>query len=179
MQKNGIASLAEGVFVVYSALAYIMEEQFYIIAPGKLVPQGPLSRDAIQAGLASGELNADFSVRRAGDSAGEWVPLREVMLAAPPCPPSYMAWSIFSVFCCFPFSVIAVTKSAKVADLHGRGLYAEAQAASRSAFRWNVFFTISVVLLLIFCFCCFKFCWEVWQDMDAAELDALRDYCAR
>lgn len=179
MQKNGIASLAEGVFVVYSALAYIMEEQFYIIAPGKLVPQGPLSRDAIQAGLASGELNADFSVRRAGDSAGEWVPLREVMFAAPPCPPSYMAWSIFSVFCCFPFSVIAVTKSAKVADLHGRGLYAEAQASSRSAFRWNVFFTISVVLLLIFCYCCFKFCWEVWQDMDAAELDALRDYCAR
>ena len=137
-----------------------MREQFYILRQQGAVPEGPFFREALTGMRARAEITDVTPCMRIGQ--GEWLPYAE--LPPPPqCPPSYTVWSMISVFCCFPFSLIAIRQSSRVAELYAQGLYAEACAASRSARRWNMIFTVTVVLLLIFCAFAFHFAYEVWQ----------------
>lgn len=63
----------------------------------------------------------------------------------PPQPPAaqapdnYLVWSILvTVFCCLPFGIVAIIKSAQVNGLWAQGRYAEAQASADSAKKWVV-----------------------------------------
>lgn len=138
-----------------------MEGDYYILQQAGGVPQGPFSRAALSEMAARGEVLADTPVLY----SGAWCTYAQLP-APPPCPPSYMAWSIISVFCCFPFSLVAVSQSSRVLPLHEQGQYDAALAASRSALRWNLFFSITVVLMLLFCWVSFSYAYRVWQESD-------------
>lgn len=65
----------------------------------------------------------------------------------PPCPPSYLVWSILSIFlCCLPLGIVAVIFSSKVRPAYERGDYAGAQRASNAAMWWLI---ASIVIGLI------------------------------
>ncbi|MDO4751283.1 MAG: CD225/dispanin family protein [Akkermansia sp.] len=154
-----------------------MGELFYILREEGGVPEGPYSRAQLAAMAEQGADVMQWYVRGVTAADDAWV-LWADMPAARPCPPTYMAWSMVSVFCCFPFSVVAVLRSSRVAELYHKGCYEEALSASRSALAWNIFFSISVVLLLVFCFFCFKYSWELWQNPTGDEAESLRCYFA-
>ena len=122
-----------------------MTETYYIRRREGDVPQGPFSPAVLSEMFSCGELAADALCLRVGQ--GDWIPLVDV-LNPPACPPSYKVWSYISAVCCFPFSVVAVRQSAHVRSLHAQGKYAEARAASCSALRWNIFFSMLILLLL-------------------------------
>lgn len=57
----------------------------------------------------------------------------------PPCPPTYLVWSILSIFlCCFPLGIVAVIYSSKVRPAYDRGDFAEAERASNTAMWWLI-----------------------------------------
>lgn len=57
----------------------------------------------------------------------------------PPCPPTYLVWSILSIFlCCIPLGIVAVIYSSKVRPAYDRGDYAGACRASETAMWWLI-----------------------------------------
>lgn len=55
-----------------------------------------------------------------------------------PCPKTWLVESILvTVFCCLPFGVVGIVKSSNVESYWRQGMYAEAEAASRSAGFWT------------------------------------------
>lgn len=147
----------------------LMDEEYYIVRGSGQVPEGPFARESLRVMAARGDFDENTSVLY----QGEWYPYSRLP-SPPPCPPTYRVWSIISVFCCFPFSIISVRQSYRVAELYASGRYAEAREASRSALRWNVFFSVVVLLLLLLCWFCFSFAYNVWQQGDADILYLLR-----
>lgn len=147
-------------WVILCSKANFMADSYYIQRNTGAVPEGPYTRAALADLVARKELPADVPVLINGQ--GAWCSY-EQLPPVPPCPPTYSVWSFVSVFCCFPFSLIAVRQSARVAELYGQGRYEEAAAASRSALRWNLFFLVSVIILLAFCWFAFKFAYDVWE----------------
>lgn len=51
-------------------------------------------------------------------------------------PDSNLVWAILSIFCCWPFAIVAIVKAAQVDGLWARGEYAAAQDASAQAKKW-------------------------------------------
>lgn len=136
-----------------------MKGAFYILREDGGVPQGPFSREALSEMAERGDLAAETPVLQDGN----WYPYEQLPPALP-CPPTYIAWSIMSVFCCFPFSIVALHQSSRVERLHEQGLHEEAQAASRAALQWNLLFSITIFLMLVFCWFCFCYARKAWQE---------------
>lgn len=71
----------------------------------------------------------------------------------PPHPGSGMAMSILvTIFCCFPFGIIAIVQSARCNALYNNGSYIEAIRASRSAVMWQWIAAITMIVFYIFTF---------------------------
>lgn len=66
-------------------------------------------------------------------------------------PDNYLVWSILAtLFCCLPFGIVAIVKSAQVNGLWSSGQYAAAQKASADAKKWaTVSAIVGVVLVVI------------------------------
>ena len=148
-----------------------MAEMYYMIGRCGEVPRGPYTRAMLQTLAERGELGADAQVSVVGQA--EWVPYSQLP-PVPPCPPSYKVWSMVNIFFCFPFSIVAVKRSYSVARLYEQGFYDEAKAASSSAFKWNLFFSILGVVVLIFCWYVFLHVYESWQKSHADLLRLIR-----
>lgn len=62
----------------------------------------------------------------------------------PPCPDSYLVWSILAtVLCCLPLGIAAIVKSTQVEKLYNQGDYKGALKASNDAKNYAI---ISAVL---------------------------------
>lgn len=74
----------------------------------------------------------------------------------PPCPPTFMAWSIFTLICCcMPGGILAIIFSALTTGAYSKGDYRKAKLMSERA-EWTII--ISIVLGLVFA----PFSWLVW-----------------
>ena len=164
--------LPNGVKMGYSlSKSNFMAEMYYMIGRCGEVPRGPYTRAMLQTLAERGELGADAQVSVVGQA--EWVPYSQLP-PVPPCPPTYKIWSMVSIFFCFPFSIVAVNRSYRVENLYAQGLYAEAQSASVSALKWNLFFSVLGVIVLIFCWYAFCHMFESWQKSNAGLLKLIR-----
>lgn len=155
-------SCQTGVFWgILCSKANFMADFYYILRQNGAVPQGPFSRETLKEMAACGELPAEASCLH--PEQGCWLPVADV-LNPPACPPAYMAWSYITAVCCFPFSLISVRRSSQVKPLYEQGKYAEARAASRSALRWNLFFLVLIIVLLIYCYYIFSYWYAIYKS---------------
>lgn len=62
-----------------------------------------------------------------------------------------LASILVTLFCCMPFGIVAIIKSAQVESLYDKGLYAEARRASAESARWGIWGFLSVMIPLACC----------------------------
>ena len=62
-------------------------------------------------------------------------------------PDSNLIWAILSIFCCWPFAIVAIVKAAQVDGLWARGEYEAAQDASAKAKKWAL---VSLIVGIVF-----------------------------
>ncbi len=63
-------------------------------------------------------------------------------------PDNYLVWAILTtLFCCLPFGIVAIVKSAKVDGLWTSGQYAAAQAAADDAKKWSIIAAVAGVVV--------------------------------
>lgn len=75
----------------------------------------------------------------------------------PPCPPTFMAWSIISMICCcMPGGIVAIIFSALTSGAYSNGDYEKAKKMSERA-EWAII--ISIVLGLVTA----PFSWILWS----------------
>lgn len=71
----------------------------------------------------------------------------------PVMPPSYLVWSILAtIFCCLPFGIVAIVKSAKVESLYNQGDYGQSLQASKDAKKWCIVSAIAGVVVGVLTF---------------------------
>lgn len=75
--------------------------------------------------------------------------------ATKPCPENYLAFSILTtVFCCVPFGVVGIVKSAQVSSKYSAGDYEGAVMASKDAKKWSqialICGLVGILLYIIF-----------------------------
>lgn len=117
---------------------------------------GPVSIDELRQFLHGGTITPDTLVWKEG--APDWQPLRLALVnenppvpapsqQRPPMPDTHLLSSILvTLFCCMPFGIIAIIKSAQVESLHYKGLYNEAQRASAEAARWSMWGFLCILI---------------------------------
>ena len=138
-----------------------MAEQYYIMREVGSVPEGPYTRARLHELYHADKKRHDFFVMPVTEKGcAEWLKVADFFAAEPPCPPTYMLLSIISVVCCFPFSLVALNQSNKVSLLHWEGRFAEAERASRTALRWNLFFLLAVVVLVVLSCLALSYTWH-------------------
>ena len=140
-----------------------MAEKFYMMREPGSIPEGPYSMRELRDMLKAGQIVSEVLLKRASALTEEWRQLGALLAAEPPCPPSYMFWSVISIACCFPFSMVALHQSQRVPVLHADGRYEEAAKASRSALLWNAVFFVTVIVLLVFSWLALRFAWDVYS----------------
>ena len=135
---------------------------FYIVKPGDSTPTGPMSMEAIHAGLADGSITQDYLYCQQG--AQQWLPVSTLQynraIAPVPTPApgltkpaNQLVWSILcTFFCCLPLGVFAIIKSASVDSLWNQGKHAEAISAAKTAKICNLISLGLNVLIIFFYF---------------------------
>lgn len=65
------------------------------------------------------------------------------------CPDNYLVYSILTtLFCCLPFGIVGIVKSAQVSSKYQSGDYEGAVQASRDAKKWSM---IALICGLVWC----------------------------
>lgn len=68
-------------------------------------------------------------------------------------PPSFLVWSILAtIFCCLPFGIVAIVKSAKVESLYIQGDYGQSLQASNDAKKWCIISAVVGIVVSIIAF---------------------------
>ena len=130
---------------------------FYIVKPGSMKPEGPMSLEDIRVGVQVGTIPPGTCYSVPG--ANSWEPVEQlfddktiVTQRAASCPDNYLVWSILTtLFCCMPVGIYAIIKSASVADLWNQGKYEAAQnaaAAAKSACIWSAVLSVVQYMLI-------------------------------
>lgn len=71
----------------------------------------------------------------------------------PVMPPSYLVWSILAtIFCCLPFGIVAIVKSAKVESLYAQGDYDKSLQSSNDAKKWCIISAVVGIVVSIIAF---------------------------
>lgn len=71
----------------------------------------------------------------------------------PVMPPSFLVWSILAtIFCCLPFGIVAIVKSAKVESLYIQGDYGQSLQASNDAKKWCIISAVVGIVVSIIAF---------------------------
>lgn len=117
---------------------------------------GPVSLDELRQFLHGGTITPDTLVWKEG--APDWQPLRLVLAnenppvpalqqQKRPMPDTHLLASILvTLFCCMPFGIVAIIKSAQVESLYYKGLYDEAQRASDASARWSMWGFLCILI---------------------------------
>lgn len=153
-------------------------DKYYIVKLGQNMPQGPYDFGVIKALYASGRITRDYYYCKVGGT--QWQPLPsifsptvqtpDVATQVYPTPPVFpmaqipagigtpivrpdnqLVWSILvTIFCCLPFGIYSIIKSASVDTLWSQGNYQAAVLAAAEAKKWNTIGGIvgGVILLL-------------------------------
>jgi len=99
------------------------------------------------------EVNAGFGDARSQDS---YAAHATAMADRPKCPPTFMAWGIIILICCFPLGgILAMVFSALTSSSYSNGDFERARKMSERA-EWTII--ISIVLGLITA----PFSWMLW-----------------
>lgn len=136
---------------------------YYLIKPGETTPTGPMTLEAIRAGVMQGTISMDYLCCPEGGA--QWQPVGQVVGIAPPPaatvyaqpmpsygampmqtmnpgmfkPANHMAISILVLILCCPLTgIYSVIKSAAVDNLWTEGRYMEAKSASDCALYGNI-----------------------------------------
>ena len=75
---------------------------------------------------------------------GSYVPPR----VSGPRPSTHLAWAILTLFCFWPFGVVAIVKAAQVDGLWARGQYDAARKASQAAKWWAICAVPAVIVVV-------------------------------
>lgn len=66
----------------------------------------------------------------------------------PQKPNNYLVWTILStLFCCLPFGIVAIIKSAQVDTYWAHGKYEEAIASANAAKKWTIASVASALIV--------------------------------
>ncbi len=131
---------------------------YYIVKPGAMKPEGPMSIDDIRVGMQVGTIPPGTCYSVPG--ASSWEPVEkliegEIILtpSTAQCPDNYLVWSILTtLFCCMPVGIYAIIKSSSVTNLWNLGKYEEAQraaAAAKSACIWSAILSLVATFLIM------------------------------